>query len=112
MITQEMQAAINEMFTVMRADYAAFMPPSKGEVYTNMNEEYGNRLRIEEGSKYIKVVTGHSVHSFIVKKADAKRGWKEGDILKSASWSTPATNFVRGNVLERNFSRVSWTGAC
>ena len=28
-----------------------------------------------------------------------------------ASWSAPAKNFARGNILEKTFGRVSWTGA-
>jgi hypothetical protein len=70
-------------------------------------------LTIEEGSKYIKVISGahgqRSVHSFIVKKDDGK--FKAGDILKAASWAAPAKNFSRGNVLTGNFGSVRWTGA-
>lgn len=112
MITPEMQIALEKMFAVMRADYAAFMPPSKGKVQQDMCAEYDASLRVEEGRKYIKVIEQRSVHSFIVKQDDVKRGWRAGDILKSASWNAPATNFTRGNILEGDFSRVRWTGAC
>ena len=36
--------------------------------------------------------------------------FKAGDILKAASWKAPATNFVRGNLFEKTFDRVRWTG--
>ena len=111
MITSEMQIALENMFAVMKADYAAFMPPSKGVVQTQMNEEFANSIRVEEGSKYIKVIQGSGVHSFIVKKDNPAKGWKTGDILKAAGWNAPATNFTRGNILEGNFGRVRWTGA-
>ena len=69
----------------------------------------------KRGSKFIKVITGYpdghgrSVHSFIA--ANEKSGWPVGTILKPASWSAPAQNFSRGNIVEVDFSRVRWTGA-
>lgn len=68
----------------------------------------------EPGSSYIRVVQGSGVssrssHSFIVVKPSDK--FKVGDILKSASWKSPAKNFVRGNVIDKNFERVRWSGA-
>jgi hypothetical protein len=110
MVSSEMQVAIEKMFVVMRTDYAQFMPPSKGSIQQQMNEEYNNSLRYEEGRKYIKVIEQRSVHSFIVKQDDPKRGWRAGDILKAAGWNAPATNFVRGNVLDGQLERVRWTG--
>ena len=74
-----------------------------------MLDEFVSSVRAEEGSKYIKVITGSSVHSFIVKKDGGK--WKAGDILKAASWRSPATNFKRGNILEKNYGGTTWTGA-
>lgn len=68
----------------------------------------------EPGSSYIRVVQftpngQRSSHSFIVVKPSGK--FKIGDILKSASWKSPAKNFTRGNVLEKTFNRIRWTGA-
>lgn len=72
------------------------------------------KVTFEPGSSYIKVVksdtdgTHASVHSFIVNKA---KKFPLGTILKSASWKAPATNFGRGNLLERwTWDRVRWTG--
>ena len=72
-------------------------------------------ITFEPGSSYIKVVkanadgTHASVHSFIVNKAGK---FPLGTILKSASWKAPATNFGRGNLLDKStWSRVTWTGA-
>ena len=69
-------------------------------------------ITFEPGSSYIKVVKEgkhqRSVHSFIVNKAGK---FPLGTILKSASWKAPATNFARGNLLDRQtWNRVTWTG--
>ena len=37
-----------------------------------MIKEFEDKLRVDEGSKYIKIVSNGGAHSFIVKKADAK----------------------------------------
>jgi hypothetical protein len=73
-----------------------------------MAEDFDANLRIDEGTKYLKVVSKGSVHSFIVIKADAK--FKVGDILKAASWAAPARNFARGNVITGSYV-TRWTGA-
>jgi len=73
--------------------------------------EFKNSLDYRFGSKYIKIVTnngGESVHSFIVNIYHDDK-FKYGDILKAASWKTPARNFARGNVFEEY--KVKWTGA-
>ena len=73
----------------------------------NMQNEFANSWTVKEGQKFIKLVAKHSVHSFIVKKAF--KHFKEGDVLKAASWAAPALNQPRGNVLEGNYP-IQWTG--
>ena len=71
----------------------------------------------EHGSKYVKVVnlTGsadaphRSCHGFVV-IADGPK-FKRGDMLKCATWATPAKNFKRGNIFNlTKTSHVAWTG--
>jgi len=106
-------SALDLYLDYIREDYRKWMTRlSRGKTSPHneeMIDEFVFSVRAEEGSKYIKVITGSSVHSFIVKKDGGK--WKTGDILKAASWRSPATNFKRGNILEKNYGATTWTGA-
>ena len=70
-------------------------------------------IEFQPGSSYIKVVETRNgvverVHSFIANKAGK---FPLGTILKAASFKAPATNFARGNLLDRQtWNRVTWTG--
>jgi len=50
-------------------------------------------LDYKVGRRYVKVMKGHSVHSFV--------DMKNGDVLKPASWSAPAKH-ARGNLFDAN----------
>jgi hypothetical protein len=110
-----MKNEINSYLNYIFENYKSWSPVErcKDEVSRNvrekMIEEFANKLRYKEGSKYIKVIQGSSVHSFIVKEDGPK--FKKGDILKAASWNAPATNFARGNILTFNYGSVQWAGA-
>ena len=47
------------------------------------------------GRKYVKVVVGDSVHTFVNRE--------NGDILKAASYKAPAKNGVRGSIFAEDF---------
>jgi hypothetical protein len=72
-------------------------------------DTFKKELRFEVGNKFIKIISGTSVHSFIVKEDEVK--FKKGDILKAATWKAPAKNFARGNIINEDFGQVRWTGA-
>lgn len=77
-----------------------------------------DNLRVEEGRKYLKITQTllgqETVWGFVVKEdlpvKEGRWNFKAGDILKAASWSAPALNKPRGNVLRGDFSWVRWTG--
>ena len=98
------------MFSAMIKDYQAWraLADTDSEIRINMNEEYVDGLAFKRGSKYIKVVSGDSVSSFIVATENDKK-FKKGDILKPAGWAAPARNVARGNVLDGNYP-INWTG--
>ena len=104
---QNIEDGIQNMIHACNEDYA------KDITNKNMIDEFENSWSILKGQKYIKVVAKNSVHSFIVKEDMFTPGgqpkFKKGDVLKAASWSKPAMNQARGNVLEGNYP-VEWTG--
>jgi hypothetical protein len=95
---------IDEYLAHIAGNYASMHPELE-----DFNEKFRKELCYEVGRKYIKIISGGSVHSFIVLEDGPK--FKRGDILKAASWRTPALNFKRGNVLTKEWKNVRWTGA-
>ena len=98
-------AAVIDYLEAIKADYATFGQAC--EIRREMIEEFNAKIRYEAKSKFVKVITGSSVHSFIMLADDGK--FKRGDILKAASWKAPAKNFARGNILTGQYA-VRWTG--
>jgi len=72
-------------------------------------KEFAEAVELKFGTKYIKILSGGSAHSFIV-NTDKDKKFKRGDILMAASWSAPARNKPRGNIYDDTY-RVRWTGA-
>lgn len=120
-----MQNEILALFDAFRADYARWQNPGiaesavKSEIRQTMMEEYNNGLSVEEGQKFIKLISrkgsSRGVLGFIVKedgKAKLKNGTvlKRGDLLKANSWKAPALNFTRGNIFNLDASTIQWTG--
>ena len=78
-----------------------------------MIQEYIDGFEFIDGKKFIKVVGRGSAKAFIVKKSGTVSGkyggFEEGDILKANTWTAPAKNGARGNVLKGNY-KIKWTG--
>ena len=70
-------------------------------------DQWNSLMSFKKGKKYFKVIKENSVFAFIVRE-DFKH-FKKGDLLKAASWKTPALNSARGNVLNGNYP-IEWTG--
>ncbi len=110
---------LDAMLDHMRSDYKSWSDlscrydgASEGRlsVRDNMIKEYNSSLSYKMGKKYVKVTDGRSVKAFVV-ACDNDKKFEFGDILKPAGWRAPARNFRRGNVLDRTFNGVHWTGA-
>ena len=104
---QNIEDGIQNLINASNEDYAKDMDNK------NMIEEFKNSWVVKSGQKFIKIVANKSVHSFIVKEDMFTPGgqpkFKKGDVLKAASWSKPAMNQPRGNVLQGNYP-IQWTG--
>ena len=107
MMNNEIQALIENI----KADYALMSSDRDGvisEIRKNMIDEFNANICVDEGRKYIKILSKGSVWGFIVKNTDDKQ-FKQGDILKAASWAAPARNKARGNIIQGGYT-VQWTG--
>ena len=105
-----MENEINALFEAIGADYLS--QRSRSEYFdSNDVDVFRNSLTVQEGSKYLKIIkklgNQEMVWGFIVKKDDKK--FRAGDILKAASWASPARNKARGNILDGGYS-IRWTG--
>jgi len=114
-----MKEALEVLKNEMISDYERFQNRGRSweertEIQARMLEEFINGIEFEKGRKYIKVIDGagnqRTVWGFIV-NCDNDKKFRRGDILKAASWSAPARNFARGNVLDGDLECVRWAGA-
>jgi hypothetical protein len=101
-ISDDLATALIGLKDVIVADYARFLKEIDGS-----KDKFG--IEFEAGSKYVKIVSisgggSRSVHCFVEKA--------NGNILRAASWKSPARNFIRGNVYDQAsyIDRVRWTG--
>jgi len=101
-----MNEAIAALLENIVADYAKFQNWLNRDAAEARVQKFRDAFEVIDGKKYIKIVKEGSVWGFIVKQDDGK--FRAGDILKAASWATPAKNAARGNIFG-NYS-VAWTG--
>jgi hypothetical protein len=107
--SEMMNTEISTLIEAIKADYLRWI--SNGELSEHrkvMIEQFNESIRVEDGRKYIKIISGTSVWGFLVKGTNDKQ-FNQGDILKPASWATPARNKARGNILQGGYS-IRWTG--
>jgi hypothetical protein len=102
-----MENKINDYLDYLKADYKKW--GDDVHISSSMYITYCDELSVKYGSKYAKVSNNGSAHSFVVLKDTAK--FKKGDILMAASFSAPATNKARGNILTDDYGVVTWAGA-
>ena len=112
-MNNEMKEGMEMMLEHMRRDYVGWsrsgMRDISEEILSESEKRYCDGLCYTVGSKYIKVSNDSTTEAFVVNTESDKK-FRLGDILKPAGWAAPAKNFARGNILDRNFDRLRWTG--
>jgi hypothetical protein len=105
-----MQNELQQLVNTIKADYVNWCTQNGTKELTGYFAEtvatFDEKVEIKEGKKYIKIFTKDTLWGFIMKNDDAK--FKKGDILKAASFNSPARNQARGNIFEKY--SVAWTG--
>jgi hypothetical protein len=77
---------------------------------SKLNKEFGDRyvFNADFGNNYARIVyssnisgttMGDSAWGFVALKTNPRKGYQEGDLLKSASWKAPAKH-ARGNIID------------
>ena len=90
--------AIDKLVVGIGDDYQKWSSPlktdSKGmcDIKARMTGEFKDGIKLRNGQKYIKVITGTSVWGFIAKSDGVLKGipYKRGDVFKAAGWRAPA----------------------
>ena len=116
---------IEKVLDIMKADYFEWtVTRNKLHYPENFDEEdalkgcedFNKGLNVTEGSRYFRIIsttiTGQlRCCGFIVKEGHKK--FKEGDLLRAASFNAPARNFARGNLYDAvslQTGHIRWTG--
>ena len=73
--------------------------------------DFRNRLKINSGRKFDKVIENNRVWGFVAKTDGVLKGvtYNVGDVFKAAGWRAPAKH-VRGSIFDTNNNWYSWTG--
>lgn len=75
-----------------------------------VGRRFRKKLSLTVGKKYIRIVSSGSAWGFVVNTRDDSK-FAYGDLLKPASWKTPARNFSRNNVFDlKPLPKCAWAG--
>ena len=102
-----MNTQLSQYTEAIKADYSKWS--DQANINPVMKREFEQSVGLDFGRKYVKIMVKGTVHSFVVLENTKK--FAKGDILKAATFSSPSTNFARGNVFTLDESKVQWTGA-
>lgn len=109
MVDQDILDAFAQLEQGAKNNYVQFSDDLNRRLNTPDYKQDDYALGLQEGKKFIRIVYRGGAFGFIVKEDGPK--WKRGDMLKSASWKSPAQNFKRGNIFDpESFKNIRWTG--
>jgi hypothetical protein len=98
-VSKQLEECLKEYVAHLQADYDKHY--NRREFYYEFHRKYVHIISKDDNQR--------SSHSWVMINDDKQ--FKQGDILKSASWKAPARNFARGNVLCGGFQHIKWAGA-
>ena len=77
----------------------------------NRVDEFRNRLKINPGRKFDKVIEKNRVWGFVANADGVLKGipYFKGDVFKAAGWRAPAKH-VRGSIFSNETNWFTWTG--
>ncbi len=103
---EDFDVAVDKLLENIHLDYVNWCG-GKNSVYTIEPE----KITLNSGRKFIKVIRGTSVWGFIAKKDGTHKGlpMKSGDVFKPAGWAS-AAKYTRGNIFDMNQDYFRWTG--
>ena len=106
-LRREVFNASNDYAEHLKSDY---VKSTKADVLFDdlMIKDFANSLVFKKAKDYSRVFVRGAVHSFIVMENRGKL--KRGDILRPITRTKPDTSFVHGNVLEKKYEKISWSG--
>lgn len=76
----------------------------------NENLAFPMKFTIEPGKRYVRIVRQSKNEAVNDRSVWGFVDMTNGDILKPASWKTPAKNFARGNIFEDPKKTFFWMG--
>lgn len=106
---------LDKLINAIKDDYTRFQKSygsadaEKQKHLNEMKERFVSSIKVIQGVKYTKIAVNGSVWGFIVNTTDDKK-FQYGDMLKPASWRSPARNYARGNMSSFVADRIQWTG--
>ena len=107
-LRREVFNALNDYLDHLKSDYAKSNQNVNDEIRAHMIKDFADSLKVKKDKVYARVIVRGAVHSFVM-ISDFGR-FKRGDILRALRKTKPDTDFSHGNVLDKKYEKISWSG--
>lgn len=110
-LRREVLNALNDYLDHLKSDYVNWANRNdtmSSVIKDQMIKDYNESLTLKKDKIYTRIVVRGSTHSFIMMQDFGR--FKRGDILRAAKSTKPDTDFCHGNVLEKKYEKITWSG--